>query len=80
MAVVFTLLWLCHCLIYLNILFINSYLYGGLINTCMEALQLVRESLILKKDRQEWTRVECPKPGPFIVSENNRDLITYFHS
>ena len=49
MAVVFTLLWLCHCLI----LFIILYLHGGLINRCMEALQLVREPLILKKDKQE---------------------------
>ena len=39
-------------------LFIISYLHGGLINTCMEALQLVLEPLILKKDKQEWTRAQ----------------------
>ena len=44
--------------IYLNILFIISYLHGGLINRCMEALQLVREPLILKKDKQEWIRAQ----------------------
>ena len=29
-------------------------------------------------DSKKTARVECPKP--FIVSEDNRDLITYFHS
>ena len=45
---------------------------------------MVREPLILKKDKERHKTllfgVECPKPGPFIVSEDNRDLITYFHS